>query len=124
MSTLILKTANEDSFLKRGKRLAKLADAGKAIPQELVISFEEPGDLLRLLTAARLDLFRAIKEHPDSITCIAKRLHRDRSAVKRDVDQLAEAGLVLIEKQVHPGHGQMKQVRVAAKAFRLEAQLG
>ena len=105
MNTLILKTANEDAFSKRGKRLAKLADAAKTIPQELVISFEEPGDLLRLLTAARLDLFRAIKEHPDSITGIAKRLHRDRSAVKRDVDQLAEAGLVLIEQQIHPGHG-------------------
>ena len=123
MSKLTLKTGNEEDFFKRGKQLAKLADATKAIPQERVISFEEPADLLKLLTAARLDLFRAVKERPDSITGIAERLHRDRSAVKRDVDQLAEAGLVLIEQQVLPGHGRMKQVRAAATQFRLEAQL-
>jgi predicted transcriptional regulator len=123
MSTLTLKTGNEDSFFKRGKKLAKLSDAGTPIPHELVISFEEPADLLKLLTAARLDLFRAIKEYPDSITGIAERLNRDRSAVKRDIDQLAEAGLVLVEPQVLPGHGRMKQVRVVADQFRLEAQL-
>ncbi len=123
MSTLTLRTGNEEDFFKRGKKLAKLADAGKTIPWELVISFEEPAELLKLLTAARLDLFRAIKEHPDSITGIAERLHRDRSAVKRDIDQLAIAGLVTIEQKVLPGHGSMKQVRAAATRFKLEAQL-
>ena len=123
MSTLTLRTGSEEDFFKRGKKLARLTDAGKPIPQERVISFEEPAELLKLLTAAKLDLFRAIKEHPDSITGIAERLHRDRSAVKRDVDQLAAAGLVLIEQQTLPGHGRMKQVRAAATQFRLEAQL-
>lgn len=123
MSTLTLMTGNEEDFFKRGKRLAKLADAGKPIQEELVISFEEPAKLLKLLTAARFDLFRAIKDHPDSITRIAERLHRDRSAVKRDIDQLAKAGILMIEEQPLPGHGRMKQVRVAATQFKLEAQL-
>jgi len=123
MSTAILRTGDERDFFKRGKRLAKLADAGKTIPEETVISFEEPAVLLKLLTAARLELFRAIKEHPDSITGIAERLRRDRSAVKRDIDQLAQAGLVTIEQQVLPGHGRMKQVNAAATHFRLEAEL-
>ena len=123
MSTLTLMTGNEDAFFKRGKDLAKLADAGKKIQHELVISFEEPAALLKLLTAARYDLFRSIKEHPDSITGIAERLHRDRSAVKRDIDQLAKAGILLIEERPLPGHGRMKQVRVTATQFKLEAQL-
>lgn len=42
MNTLKLIAANEENFFKRGKKLAKLADAGKPIPKELVISFEEP----------------------------------------------------------------------------------
>jgi hypothetical protein len=60
-------------------------------------SFEEPADLLRVLTSARLDLFRAILTQADSITGIATRLQRDRSAVKRDVDELALAGLISVE---------------------------
>lgn len=123
MNTLKLITANEENFFKRGKKLAKLADTGKSLQQELVISFEDPTILLKLLTAARFDLFQAIKQHPDSITGIAERLHRDRSAVKRDIDQLAAAGILMIEEQILPGHGRFKQVRVAAKKFKLEAQL-
>lgn len=122
MSTLTLMSGNEDHFFKRGKHLAELADTGKPIQQELVISFEDPGTLLKLLTSAKFDLFRVIKEHPDSITRIAERLGRDRSAVKRDIDQLAKAGILTIEERVLPGHGRMKQVRVAASQFKLEAQ--
>ena len=124
MSTLTLMIGNEEDFFKRGKRLAKLADAGNQIQEESVISFEEPATLLKLLTATKFDLFRVVKAHPDSITRIAERLHRDRSAVKRDIDQLAKAGILMIEEQQLPGHGRMKQVRVAATQFKLEAQLG
>jgi len=38
-----------------------LADAGQAIPEERTVSFEDPADLLRLLTASRLDVFRSVK---------------------------------------------------------------
>ncbi|MGF1642156.1 MAG: helix-turn-helix domain-containing protein [Thiotrichales bacterium] len=93
------------------------------MPEELTVSFEEPSELLKLLSAARLDVFRAIKERPDSITGVAQRLHRDRSAVKRDIDQLANAGLVTIEIKNLPGHGRQKEVRPAANQFRLEAVL-
>jgi len=123
MKKLTLMTGSEVDFFKRGKRLAKLADAGKQLQEDLVISFEEPAMLLKLLTTARFDLFREIKKRPDSITGIADRLHRDRSAVKRDIDQLAKAGLLMIEDQPLPGHGRMKQVRVTANQFKLEARL-
>jgi predicted transcriptional regulator len=122
MSELIVKTGTEDEFFKRGRKLAKIADQGGQLPEEQIISFEDPADVLKLLTAARLALFRTIKEQPGSITVIAQRLHRDRSAVKRDVDELAKAGLVNVEQKVLPGHGRMKEVRVAAERFKLEAQ--
>lgn len=89
MSRLTVMIGNEENFFKRGEKLAKLADAGKSIPAELVISFEEPAMLLKLLTAARFEIFRMVKSRPDFITGIAESLHRDRSAVKRDIDQLA-----------------------------------
>lgn len=79
--------------------------------------------MLKLLTTARLTLFRSIKAQPGSITAIASRLHRDRSAVMRDVNELANVGLVKIEPKVLPGHGRMKEVSVAAERFKLEAEL-
>jgi predicted transcriptional regulator len=79
---------------------------------------------LRVLTSARLDLFRAILAQADSITGIATRLQRDRSAVKRDVDELALAGLISVEEEVLPGHGRMKRVRAVGQRLTLQAQLG
>lgn len=123
MKNVILRAGNEQVFFQRGKALARLADAGKQLPEERTVSFEDPAELLGLLTANRLDLFRSVKDEPGSITVIAGRLHRDRSAVKRDIDQLTQAGLVTIETKVLPGHGHMKEVRAAAASFRLEAMV-
>ena len=123
MKKLIVKTGTEKEFFNRGKSLAGLADSKNKLPAEFTISFEEPSALLSLLSAGRLDLFRTIKECPGSITDIAERLNRDRSAVKRDIDQLAEAGLVTLETKVHPGHGHLKEVRARAARFRLEATI-
>lgn len=123
MKNVTLKAGNEQDFFRRGKVLARLADAGQPMPEERTVSFEDPADLLRLLTASRLDVFRSVKGEPGSITVIAGRLHRDRSAVKRDVDQLAKVGLVTIETKTLPGHGLMKEIRAAAGIFRLEAMV-
>lgn len=123
MKNVTLKAGTEGDFFQRGIALARLADVGDTLPEERTVSFEDPAELLRLLTVSRLDLFRSVKNEPGSITVIAERLHRDRSAVKRDVDQLANAGLVTIETKVLPGHGHMKEVRVAASFFRLEAMV-
>ena len=121
MKNVTLKAANEQDFFRRGKVLARLADAGQPMPEERTVSFEDPADLLRLLTASRLEVFRSVKGEPGSIAVIAGRLQRDRSAVKRDVDQLAQVGLVTIESKPLPGHGHMKEIRAAAGIFRLEA---
>lgn len=123
MDTLIVKTAPEADFFRRGRELAKLADRGEALPETKVISFEDPADLLKLLTAARATLIHSIKAEPGSITAISQRLHRDRSAVKRDIDALAKFGLVTVEQTVLPGHGSMKVVHATAKRFKLEALL-
>jgi predicted transcriptional regulator len=121
MKNVTLKTGYEQDFFGRGKVLARLADAGQPMPEERTVSFEDPADLLRLLTASRLEVFRSVKGEPGSITVIAGRLQRDRSAVKRDVDQLAQVGLVTIETKPLAGHGHMKEIRAAAGIFRLEA---
>lgn len=123
MTKVTIKTGTPEQFFERGRKIARLADAGGRIPGHAILSFEDPADVLKLLTPARLALFQAARDQPGSITEIAGRLKRDRSAVKRDVDELEKAGLLKTEMQVLPGHGLMKHVRLAARRFNLEARL-
>lgn len=123
MTKLTIKTGTEEDFFKRGRHLARVADRGELLPEERIISFEEPAELMKLITSARLALFRSVKEMPGSITQISERLHRDRSAVKRDVNELERAGLVTITEKVLPGHGRMKEVRATASRFSLHAEV-
>lgn len=117
----VIKTGNMEGFFKRGRTVARLADQGKPIPAERIIAYEDPEDLARILTTAKIALFRAIKDQPGSITDIAARLKRDRSAVKRDIDDLEQAGLVNVEEKPYPGHGRLKEVSAAADRVILEA---
>ena len=88
LTKLTIKTSSEEDFLRRSRRLAKSADCGEKLPDERIVSFEDPADMMKLVTAARLAVFRAIRDMPGSITEISARLHRDHSAVKRDADAL------------------------------------
>ena len=123
MTEVIIKTSSPEEFFKRGRKIAKLADAGDPIPAQKILSFENPADVLKLLTPARLAVFQATRDQPGSITAISEHLKRDRSAVKRDINALEKAGLLKTESRVLPGHGRMKQVRLAARRFKLEARL-
>ena len=123
MTQLTVMTGTEDEFFKRGRRVAQAVDQGQPLPAERIISFEDAADVMKLVTVARLALFRTVKETPGSITDIAARLHRDRSAVKRDLDALERVGMVTIAEKVLPGHGRMKEVRVTAARFQLVAQV-
>lgn len=42
---MTIKISNTDEFFKCGKELAKLADQGRRIAGERIISFEDPEDL-------------------------------------------------------------------------------
>ncbi|ATM96291.1 putative transcriptional regulator [Yersinia frederiksenii] len=123
MDKLIIKTATEDEFFKRGKQLAALADVGQTLPEEHTITFEDPLEMVRVLSAARIVLLRAVKKHPGSITSLSTLLKRDRSAVTRDIAILQKAGLVSVEQKVLPGHGRMKEVKTTAHRLKLEAFL-
>ena len=66
-------------------------------------------------------LSRVTKARPGSITDIAGRLKRDRSAVNRDIDDLQKAGLVSVAKKASPGHGRLKEVCAVADKVVLTA---
>jgi predicted transcriptional regulator len=121
---LTITTGTEEEFFARGKELALKLDKGESVKPEFTMTFEDPQDLLELVTTAKLNIFMTAKAEPGSIADIARRLHRDRSAVKRDIDKLVDAGLIAIETKPFHGHGRMKVVSAAADTFRLTAQVG
>ena len=61
---MLLHVSDEKTFFKSGKRIARLVDAGKLITEEKTISFEDPADLLQLLTTARLAIMRVVLRDP------------------------------------------------------------
>jgi predicted transcriptional regulator len=123
MKRVTVTLGDEDAFFARGKTIAALADAGKPIPNEWIISFGDPADLLKMLTPARLELIGALKSGPSSITAISDRLHRDRSSVSKDVEQLQVCGLLKVVQKVLPGHGKQKEVSLTAPRMQLQAML-
>jgi predicted transcriptional regulator len=123
MKRVTVTLGDEDAFFARGKTIAALADAGKPIPNEWIISFGDPADLLKILTPARLELIGALKSGPSSITAISDRLHRDRSSVSKDVEQLQVCGLLKVVQKVLPGHGKQKEVSLTAPRMQLQATL-
>ena len=112
-----------DSFFERGRRLAKLADRGEPIPSSRIVAFEDVEALLHVLTEKRVLLLKQVKETPTSISLLAKKLKRDRSAVTRDVQLLERYGVIQITEKPLPGHGKQKWITPVADQIQLTAVL-
>jgi hypothetical protein len=70
MTKLTIKTGTEEDFFKRGRQLAKTADRGEQLPDERIISFEDPADMMKL--GYRID---CVLPPPTTIPGYAQRTH-------------------------------------------------
>jgi len=110
-------------FLQRGRRLARPADRAGRIQPCRVIAFRDIESLLQVLTAKRVLLLKQVRTAPGSITDLARKLRRDRSAVTRDVQALERAGVLRVSEKSLPGHGRQKWIAPIARDIHLTAQL-
>jgi predicted transcriptional regulator len=74
------------------------------------LTFEDPADLLRVLTEQRIRILNAVRRNPAPVSELATVLKRDRTAVRRDVRILTAFGLLEIHEETNPGHGRRKIV--------------
>jgi len=118
-----VRVEREEAFFERGRKLARAADRGEQIRASTVIAFGDIESLLHLLTESRVLLLRELKESPASITELARRLKRDRSAVTRDVQLLERFGVVQVMEKPLPGHGRQKWVAPVSRELQLSAYL-
>jgi len=112
-----------DGFLARARERARKLDRGEKITPEIVISFEDPADMLRVLSAQRIRLLRLAKKKPMPVADLAGQLKRDTRAVSRDVDLLEEFGLLRSRYETNPGHGRRRIVDARASTYQLHAAI-
>ncbi|GAC1430947.1 MAG: hypothetical protein NVSMB62_28160 [Acidobacteriaceae bacterium] len=113
-----------DEFFRRARRNARALDRGEILPDESTIIFEDPAHLLRMLTAEKKELMKALRSGgPTPIGALAERLGRDKRAVSRDVAAMREHGLVRTEYVAGAGKRRNLVVMPTAKRLELKAAI-
>jgi predicted transcriptional regulator len=120
---VVLKTGSTEEFFDRLRERAKKLDRGERLPAGITINFEDPMEMLKVLTSERVRLLRRVKEESQQISTLATGLKRDVRAVSRDVSLLEKAGLLRTSYQANPGHGRLKVVEPVAQEYKLVACL-
>ena len=120
---ITLRVGSTENFFDRLLERAKKLDKGEALPPGITITFEDPEDLLDVLTSERVRLLRRVKGESQQLSALATSLKRDVRAVSRDVSLLEKAGLLRTSYRINPGHGRKKVVESVAQEYKLVANL-
>jgi len=124
MKVVRVKTGTVEEFISTVKDVMHAADRGEPIKQRCTtLTFAEPAEMLYFLSVAKIKLINSIRNHPDTITNIAKEIKRNRASVYRDISELEKFGLVKTHEEINPGHGRHKIVELVASKLKLEAYI-
>lgn len=111
-----------EGFFSRAREHARKLDKGEELEPEITISFENPADMIRVLSAERIRLLKMVKK-PSPVVELANSLKRDTRAVSRDIDLLENFGLVHSRYVPNPGHGRRRVVETRAAKYQLVANI-
>jgi predicted transcriptional regulator len=112
-----------EAFIGRSLDRARKMDRAESLPSEITMTFEDPGDLVRVLSAERVRVIYAVRQKPAPVSELATTLRRDRKAVKRDVALLESFGLVNAREEINPGHGRKRVIEPRAAKYQLVATI-
>src|SRR5580700_7815480 len=112
-------TRSVDEFFARSRERARKLDRGEKIPAEVRVIFEDPADLMQVLSAERIRLLHAVRTRAIPVSQLARELKRDRQAVMRDVRLLESFGLLKTREAPNPGHGRQRIVAPLAGRYQL-----
>jgi predicted transcriptional regulator len=124
MTKVVIRTDDVAGFFSRARNAAHRADKGEAFEGKVTLSFEDPQRMFTVLSEARRRLMMEVMREPKTINELSHRLHRNRSAITKDVGLLEKMGLIVSQRQANPGHGIQKVVRSVAPQIELVATLG
>jgi len=124
MTKIIIRTDTVEGFFDRAKKAAQRADHGESLKKSATFSFEDPKEMFMVLSEARRRLMLEVMNEPKTITQLTHKLHRDRSAISKDIGLLEKIGLLVTQKISNPGHGIEKMVQTVAPKIEMIATLG
>jgi len=124
MTKVVIRTDDVEGFFARAKDAARRADRGHTFEGKVTLSFEDPQRMFTVLSEARRRLMLEVMHEPRTINELTHRLHRNRSAITKDVGLLEKVGLLVSQRQANPGHGIQKMVRSVAPKIEMVATLG
>jgi len=116
-----LMTETADSFFARSRERARRLDRGEKLPAQITLIFEDPSDLMRVVSVERVRVLHTVRTKPIAVSELASDLKRDRQAVRRDVSLLESLGLLKTREEVNPGHGRRRMVEPLAERYELIA---
>jgi predicted transcriptional regulator len=116
---LVVRVESEDEFFARVRAHQAAMATGVEVAPESGLSFESTQDFLSLITPRREALLSLLKAQGpfESIGALARGLGRDRGAVSKDVEALAAAGLLRLDRSKGSGAG--SKTRVVAVDVRI-----
>lgn len=116
--------ATLQQHLKRGREVARALDAGAdSLPYGVTSTNVEFGSFISQLTPERFELLRLTLRKTRSISELAQALHREPSAVSKDVARLKKLGLVRIEHVSDARHGRKQMVVPVADSISINVRL-
>lgn len=124
MTKAIIRTDDVANFFARARDAARRADSGQDFDGKITLSFEDPQRMFVVLSEARRRLMLEVMREPKTINELSLCLHRNRSAITKDVGLLEKMGLIVSQKQTNPGHGIQKLVQAIAPKIEMVATLG
>ena len=123
IGSVTVSSGSVDAFIRRSVARAAKLDRGEKLPAEFAITFEDPADLLRVLSAERVRVLRTVRAKPAPVSELAATLKRDRKAVRRDITLLESYGLLTVREEPNPGHGRRRIILPLAAKCRLTATI-
>ena len=114
MTKVVIRTDDVDGFFARTKDAARRADRGQTFDGRITLALEDPQRMFTVLSEARRRLMLEVMHEPKTINELTQSLHRNRSAITKDVGLLEKVGLLVTQRQANPGHGIQKLVRSIA----------
>ena len=110
-------------FFGRAREHARKLDRGEKLAAEMTISFENPSDIMLILSPQRIRVleFAKKKRGATAVSTLASGLKRDTRAVSRDVELLEQFGLLRTRYEANPGHGRRRIVEACAERYQLIA---
>uniref|UniRef100_A0A7C4VRC1 MarR family transcriptional regulator n=1 Tax=Desulfatirhabdium butyrativorans TaxID=340467 RepID=A0A7C4VRC1_9BACT len=124
MTTVTIRTGKVDEFFSRAREAALRADRGEPFEGKVTISFEDPDDMLMLLSGGRRRILMEVMKRPQSVQSLADILSRNQSTIAKQIRYLEQKGLLSRKKAPTEENGSEVFVEAIAPRIELVAMLG